>query len=723
MNLYFYIKDSKKELTLWNSPTSQVQSVSAIDYTRSFSLPNGEKITTNRLIQVRNILYPYVYRTQAIDSELHKVQGFTKANCKIYMQVPGDSVYKQYSSTKDFGVSSNGTVRVNCDKYNESDKQPSDGSFWVLLDIDSGYPASKVKVTTTLDNITFDNAVSEVDENSDFTFNFSAMTGYEISTLTSNIGAVNIASDKLTATITGKATNNIVINGSASLIPIKHNITYNLNHINCTNQINEIVENEQFNLHFVSDIGFEIAELTSNIGKITVAQDKLSADIVGTATTDIMINGTATQVQKIYTVTYNLNNITCTNPINTIIENESFNLSFVPTGGYTIETLTSNIGVVTITDNKKSATIVGTASDNIVITGSSTLEKHYVKISGTLNNCYCSYENNEEINSTKPCEIIANSGYVFPAQIRYPYTAIINDVEVVKYATVIENGYRLNFDFSFDSGISTIILNGEYSAVKEVDNISDFVNTYYVTKQTLKELAKTRFLKISSESGITYVDLGEFIVGLYVLPLGIPKILITSEQNIKLGYEDTKVNANVINAYKWEYDLGVITIPAKYNNAYDFVKTEVFLNAPFFDQQELPIYTIGHDLHITMLFDCYSGSATLLVKDTFTNSYIVNKTQKIVIDVPYVQTGLNTVFNKLGNTNINPLIDTCFVSVIRNTPYNNDNEYGKNLNASVIIGSIQGYAEFSKSTVISTIATDTELDMINRLLANGVYIN
>ena len=722
MNIFFYFKDTHKQLTTWQPPTTSAEPANAYDYKRKFTTPDGV-IETNRAIDVKNLLNVYAYRTQAISSNLHKVKGFSKANCKLYINVAGDTTFTKLSSVNDLGVSSNGTVRINCNKYNSSGSQPSSGSINVILDIDSGYPASKVKVTTTLNNITFENAVNEVDENSDFTFNFSASAGYEIATLTTNIGVVNIATNKLTATITGKATSDIVINGSASLIPIKHNITYNLNHITCTNQINEIVENEQFNLHFVSDSGFEITELTSNIGTITVAQDKLSADIVGVATTDIMINGTATQVQKIYTVTYNLNNITCTNPVNTVVENESFNLSFIPVSGYTIESLTSNIGTVTIADNKKSATIVGIASDNIVITGSSTLEKHYVKISGTLNNCYCSYENNEEISSIKPCEIIANSGYVFPAQIRYPYIAIINDVEVVKYATVIDNGYRLKFDFSFDSGISTIILNGEYTAVKEVDSISDFVNTYYVTKQTLKELAKTRFLKLSSESGVTYVDLGEFIVGLYVLPLGIPKILITSEQNIKLGYQDSEVPANVINAYKWEYDLGIITIPAKYNNAYDFLKTEVFLNAPFFDQQELPIYTIGHDLHITMVFDCYSGSATLLVKDTFTNSYIVNKTQKIVIDVPYVQTGLNTVFNKLGNTNINPLIDTCFVSVIRNTPYNNDNEYGKNLNASVVIGSIQGYAEFSKSTVISTIATDTELDMINRLLANGVYIN
>lgn len=722
MNIFFYFKDTHNQIMTWQPPTTSAEPAIAYDYKRTFTTPDGV-IETNRAIDVKNLLNVYAYRTQAISSNLHKVKGFSKANCKLYIKVAGDSTFTKLSSVNDLGVSSNGTVRINCNKYNSSGSQPSSGSINVILDIDSGYPASKVKVTTTLDNITFENAVNEVNENSDFTFNFSASAGYEIATLTTNIGVVNIATNKLTATITGKATSDIVINGSASLIPIKHNITYNLNHITCTNQINEIVENEQFNLHFVSDSGFEITELTSNIGTITVAQDKLSADIVGVATTDIMINGTATQIQKIYTVTYNLNNITCTNPVNTVVENESFNLSFIPVSGYTIETLTSNIGTITIADNKKSATIVGIASDNIVITGSSTLEKHYVKISGTLNNCYCSYENNEEISSIKPCEIIANSGHVFPAQIRYPYIAIINDIEVVKYATVIDNGYRLKFDFSFDSGISTIILNGEYTAVKEVDSISDFVNTYYVTKQTLKELAKTRFMKISSESGVTYVDLGEFIVGLYVLPLGIPKILITSEQNIKLGYEDSKVPANVINAYKWEYDLGVITIPAKYNNAYDFVKTEVFLNVPFFDQQELPIYTIGHDLHITMLFDCYSGSATLLVKDTFTNSYIVNKTQKIVIDVPYVQTGLNTVFNKLGNTNINPLIDTCFVNVIRNTPYNNDNEYGKNLNASVVIGSIQGYAEFSKSTVISTVATDTELEMINRLLANGVYIN
>lgn len=569
MNLFFYFKDTNKRLETWQPSTTSAQPATAYDYKRTFTTPDGD-IVTNRAIDVKNILSPYVYRNQQISSTLNEVAGFSKLKCNLYIKVAGDSNFTKLSSSNDLGVGSAGTVTINCNKRNSDGSQPSSGAVSVILDIDSGYPASKVKVNTTLDNITFENAVNEVDENSDFTFNFSANQGYQIGTLTTNLGTVNIASDKLTATITGKATGDIIIEGSANLIPI---------------------------------------------------------------------------------------------------------------------------------------------------------EKHYVQISGTLNNCYCSYENNEEINNLKPCEIIANSGYIFPTQISYPYTAIINGVEVVKYATVIDNGYRLHFDFSFESNISTIILNGEYTAVKEVDNISDFVNTYYVTKQTLKELAKKRFLKLSSESGVTYVDLGEFIVGLYVLPLGIPKILITNEQNIKLGYQDSKVPANVINAYKWEYDLGVITIPAKYNNAYDFIKTEVFLNAPFFDQQELPIYTIGHDLHIKILFDCYSGSGTLLVKDTFTNSYIVNKTQKIVIDVPYVQTGLNTVFNKLGNTNINPLIDTCFVSVIRNTPYNNDNEYGKNINASVVIGSVQGYAEFSKSTIISTIATDTELEMINRLLANGVYIN
>lgn len=571
MNLFFYFKDTNKRLETWQPSTTSAEPATAYDYNRTFTTPDGN-IVTNRAIDVKNILSPYVYRNQQISSTLNEVAGFSKLKCNLYIKVAGDSNFTKLSSSNDLGIGSGGTVTINCNKYNSSGSQPSSGAVSVILDIDSGYPTSKVKVTPMLDNITFENAVNEVDQNSDFTFNFSASPGYQIDTLTTNLGTVNIASDKLTATITGKATGDIIIEGNANLIPI---------------------------------------------------------------------------------------------------------------------------------------------------------EKHYVQISGTLNNCYCSYENNEEISNIKPCEIIADSGYIFPTQISYPYTAIINDVEVVKYASVIDNGYRLHFDFSFESNISTIILNGEYTAVKEVDNISDFVNIYYVTKQTLKELAKTRFLKLSSESGVTYVDLGEFIVGLYVLPLGIPKILITSKQNIKLGYQNTKVPANVINAYKWEYDLGVITIPAKYNNAYDFLKTEVFLNAPFFDQQELPIYTIGHDLHIKMLFDCYSGCGTLLVKDTFTNSYIVNKTQKIVIDVPYVQTGLNTVFNKLGNTNVNPLIDTCFVSVIRNTPYNNDNdnEYGKNLNANVVIGSIQGYAEFSKSTIISTIATDTELEMINRLLANGVYIN
>lgn len=723
MSIIFAFKDTNKYVTKWNTPSSTTEDKSAIDYTQKWNLPDGTTITTNRRITVSGLVTSaYAYRTQVLNTTLPTT--WTKANAKIYMQNADESSLLEYDPATTMGFTSAKRININMSTNWWYNTPSSDsGTVYCIIDIDSGLPKAKYTVTSNLENITFDNAVTSIEQDTNFTFNFTANTGYQIDSLTSNVGTVTISDDKLTATITGTATQAITITGSASVIPKKYSVTYSLTNITCDNPQTELTENDTFEFTFTADEGNEIESLETNVGTVAISSDKKSAVITGTATQDITITGVAEQKVITYTIAYSLTNMSCVDPIYTIEENKEFSLYFTANEGYVIDSLSSTLGVVEIASDNKSATITGTATDNIAIIGTASLEKHYVNITGNLTNCYCSYENGELVDTTKPCEIIALNGYVFPSKLMYTYTAIINGENVTKYASVSSDGYRLTFDFVIDDVEYTINLDSDYTAEKEVDYISDFVDIYAVDKSIIQKLANTRFLQIVASTGdISYIDMGQFIVGLYVLPLGIPENLVTSEKNIKLGYKGTSITAPIINGYSWVYDFGTINIPATYNNSYDFINTEIYLNVPFFGRLDIPSYLVGYNISVSVIFDCYSGNGTLVISNDFTNSNIEIKTQRIVTDIPYIQTGMNTVFNKLGNTNVNPLINKCFVEVIRSAPYEVDNSFGYKVDENVIIGSVQGYAEFSECLIKSAVATDTELNTIARLLNDGVII-
>ena len=723
MSIIFAFKDTNKYVTKWNTPSSTIEDKSAIDYTQKWNLPDGSTITTNRRITVSGLITSaYAYRTQTLNTTLPTT--WAKANAKIYMQNADESSLLEYDSSTTMGFTSAKRININMSSNWWHNTPSSDsGTVYCIIDIDSGLPKAKYTVTSNLENITFDNAVTSIEQDSNFTFNFTANTGYQIDSLTSNVGTVIISDDKLTATITGTATQAITITGSASVIPKKYSVTYSLTNMTCDNPKTELTENDSFEFTFSANEGNEIESLETNVGTVAISSDKKSAVITGTATQDITITGVAEQKVITYAIAYSLTNMSCVDPIYTIEENKEFSLYLTANAGYVIDSLSSTLGVVEIASDNKSATITGTATDNIAIIGTASLEKHYVNITGKLTNCYCSYENGELVDTTKPCEIIALNGYVFPSKLMYTYTAVINGENVTKYASISSDGYRLTFDFVIDDVECTINLDSDYTAEKEVDYISDFVDIYAVNKSIIQKLANTRFLQIVASTGdISYIDMGQFIVGLYVLPLGIPENLVTSEKNIKLGYKATSITAPIINGYSWVYDFGTINIPATYNNSYDFINTEIYLNVPFFGRLDIPSYLVGYNISVSVIFDCYSGNGTLVISNDFTDSNIEIKTQRIVTDIPYIQTGMNTVFNKLGNTNVNPLINKCFVEVIRSAPYEIDNSFGYKVDENIIIGSVQGYAEFSECLIKSAVATDTELNTIARLLNDGVII-
>lgn len=99
------------------------------------------------------------------------------------------------------------TVKTNIPKSLQFD-------YHVLLLINTPLGVKKVAYTENLTHITSD-AESEYEENSNFNINYNADENYIIESLTSNNGIVNISSDKLSATLSGVATSDINVVGSA----------------------------------------------------------------------------------------------------------------------------------------------------------------------------------------------------------------------------------------------------------------------------------------------------------------------------------------------------------------------------------------------------------------------------------------------------------------------------------------------------------------------------
>lgn len=414
-----------------------------------------------------------------------------------------------------------------------------------------------------------------------------------------------------------------------------------------------------------------------------------------------------------YTITNNNTNCVCNSEIKTEYEkNENITLEFTANDGYAFKgnnvSLTTgalNNVSVTYSDDRKTVTLTGVIIGNLIV--NVTADTVYtVTITGTLKNCTCNYSNGEVITDDKP-EIIltANNGYEFDGKFSYRHGAItsfFNDsTDKTTLTTSISDGYNY-------------VLNDEYIAVKKVEKIGEFTRLYNPVESELTELAKVRFQND--------VDMGQYITALFKIPFEIPTDLITEEKrNIVLGKLDTNVTANGLTTYNMVVDVGTITIPEKYENVYDYIDTECILNLPYFDKIYLSNeFVIGQTVRIEYIIDLYSGNATCNIYSSFTGGIVESINGVICCNIPFVQKTNNSVVGLISNINKN-IIDTAYIEVIRNKPYNVETVFGTETIDFGIIGDYTGYIEVS-DVVLNSSATNEEKNEITDLLKEGVTI-
>lgn len=415
-----------------------------------------------------------------------------------------------------------------------------------------------------------------------------------------------------------------------------------------------------------------------------------------------------------YTITNSLTNCVCNTEIKSEYEkDENISLEFSANDGYAFkgENISYTTGalsdeIVTYSDDKKTITLTGVLIGNLTV--SVTADTVYtVSITGSLINCTCNYSDGEIITDEKPKIILtANDGYIFDEIYTYLKGVItssfsLND-EKTELSTTISSGYNYELD-------------EEYKAVKKVESIGDFTRLYNPVETELTELAKVRFQND--------IDMGQYITALFKIPFALPTELITEEKrNIILGTYDTNVSCNGLTTYNLVVDIGEITTPEKYQNVYDYIDTECILNLPFFDKVYLSNeFVIGQTLRIEYIIDLYSGNATCNIYSSFTGGIVESVNGVISCNIPFVQKTNNSVIGLISNINKN-IIDTAYIEVIRNKPYNVETVFGNETIDFGVIGSYNGFIKVS-DVVLNSSATNEEKNEIIDLLKEGVTIN
>lgn len=488
---------------------------------------------------------------------------------------------------------------------------------------------------------------------------------------------------------------------------------------NCSSDYNSdvIEKGTNFTETITTNDGYFLENVTANIGIVVISDDKTTATItVNNISDNLTVNAIAKKPQVI--ITSDISNCTIEyvsgwNGENTVDKGTEITVSFKAINDCIFNSqpyvVIGTEKKETMSNNETYKTLVFTATDNCNIVAKATTEKlHIVTISGTIINATCNYSNGDILLSEKPIIITANSGYEFTGY----YTYENNDTKFTE--TMTNNGTTLTCDSDCN-----ILLNDVYKATKIVEKIGNFANLYYTNENELTELSKVRFVNASS----TTVDYGNFITALYKLPFPIDSGMLAEEKsNIILGNYDSNVESTRLMTYKTEIDGGIISIPEKYKNVYDYLNTECILHLPHFNKMYINTeYVIGQTLTIKYIIDLYTGNVTANVYSSFIDDIIETQTQQIVENIPFIQKQNNSIVGTVSNINKN-VITTAFIEIVRNIPYDNENIFGKETIDYCVIGTKTGYIKVS-DVVLNCTATVEEKEEIEQLLKEGVFIN
>lgn len=214
-----------------------------------------------------------------------------------------------------------------------------------------------------------------------------------------------------------------------------HTITLNLTHITSdAGNVTTVKEGQDFSLSFTAEPDYEITSAESNIGTVTIAENKKTFTVAGTCTGDIVINATATYVPTYYSITVDGSNYHAdsSNP-ERLEKGKPWSVRYFADTGYRIMTASSNYVNANIQYSGTPVTSVTISDDNatkdltVYLTVVETPVTPKYTVTANLTNVTADSSNVTEVNQGDTFTLVytVNDGYTLDS-----YTSNIGTISV-----------------------------------------------------------------------------------------------------------------------------------------------------------------------------------------------------------------------------------------------------------------------------------------------------
>lgn len=248
-------------------------------------------------------------------------------------------------------------------------------------------------------------------------------------------------------------------------------------------------------------------------------------------------------------------------------------------------------------------------------------------------------------------------------------------------------------------------------SIQSLYNDYPLITCYKVDCSIMQDIANARF---QTQSGDTQ-DLGRYILSVVRYPCDIATLNNTA---IKLGFFQTDINADLIEKQINEFSLGKVLITGIERNTSDIEKTIIDIMLPFYGIFNLNSKFINTEIEVKYKVDIVTNNCVI---EIYSDDVLINQIECVIgYDLPYIirENSQSILANNMLNSNILKQNTPCIY--VRQKPKETNTFYTTN-KVTDNLNNIQGYIRCT-DYYIGNIPTETEKDLIEKLMIKGVYV-
>lgn len=295
-----------------------------------------------------------------------------------------------------------------------------------------------------------------------------------------------------------------------------------------------------------------------------------------------------------------------------------------------------------------------------------------IPIKQNLTNVRSNVTTNEISRKLNAIQLTAETGYNFQTDIQvlfYAGSTVASEYNVTgNNKSDITIPLNTTKDNTITDNMTNIILTA--SATK-IEQHAGYEHNYLITDTELNALSNEQIWNyVGGEQSEEHYNVSAYINNLVELPFKVDTQ--TSVERISLGRVQVHTVSHEAKSKIINLDLGVVKVPKKYNNAYDYQTQSIKLFTPFVAPITIdPVNAINQTIHIVYNVDLSNGNLTVNLYND--NVLFFTGNNNIGSQLPFLNTLKNTIINRDTHFNDNDIRQP-YIVVTRETPIL-DNDY------------------------------------------------